>query len=40
MLNIKHKLLMLRHHWIAHPITGLLYLLHLTKAGDWVHDHW
>jgi hypothetical protein len=37
---MKHKLLMLRHHWIAHPLTGLCYLLNLEKTGDWIHNNW
>lgn len=29
---------MLRHHWIAHLLVGLLYLLRCEKWGDWLHD--
>lgn len=34
-----HKLKMLRHHLIAHPITGICYLFNLTNLGDYIHDH-
>jgi hypothetical protein len=36
----RHKLLMLRHNMIAHPIAGLCWLFNLEKAGDYVHNNW
>jgi hypothetical protein len=30
---------MLRHHWLAHPLTGLMYLFGYVEAGDWIHDN-
>jgi len=40
MLSRWLELLMLRHNLIAHPVAGILWLLNLEKAGDWVHDRW
>lgn len=27
-----------RHNLIAHPVAGVLWLVGLQAAGDWVHD--
>ncbi len=38
--TVRHRLAMVRHNLIAHPVAGVLWLLGFEKAGDWVHDHW